>query len=76
MDMSADEIYEKVLSKGIFEYGLDQGLKRGMEKGLEQGVKRGEFGMAIKIKNYLGIDEAVRISGFSREELEKESLYG
>ena len=58
MSMSADEIYEKVMNSGIF----------------EQGVEIGNFNMAIKFKNALGIDEAVRISGFSREELESETL--
>ena len=54
--MSADEIYEKVLSKGIFEYGLGHGLKRGMEKGLKQGIQQGEQKKAIEAaKNALSI---------------------
>ena len=70
MDMQADEIYEKVMSSGIFEQGLEQGL----EQGKEQGIEKGEFAMALKFKESLGIDDAVRISGFSREELESGEL--
>ena len=66
MDMPADEIYEKVMSSGIFEEGLEQGL--------EQGREEGNFAMALKVKKSFGIDEAVRISGFSKEELESEIL--
>ena len=58
MDMPVDEVYEKVMSSGIYEKGLEQG----------------EFGMALKIMESLGIDEAVRISGFSREDLERGEL--
>lgn len=66
MDMPADEIYEKVMNSGIFEQGLEQGL--------EQGKEKGKFDMALKIKRSLGIEEAIKISGFSREELQNEVL--
>lgn len=66
MDMPADEIYEKVMNSGIYEQGLEQGL--------EQGEENGKFNMALRIKKCLGIEEAIRISGFSREELENEIL--
>ena len=66
MGMSADEIYEKVMSSGVFEQGLEEGLKKGREEG--------EFNMALQIKESLGVDEAARISGFSKEELENEKL--
>lgn len=74
MDMPADEIYEKVMNSGIFEKGIAIGRKNGIEQGREQGLKEGSFAMAIKIKKSLGIDEAVKISGFSKEELEMEKL--
>ena len=58
MNMPADEIYEKVMNSGIYEQGLEQG----------------EFNMALKIKRSLGIEEAIRLSNFSRKELEEEIL--
>lgn len=70
MDMPADEIYEKVMNSGIYEQGLEQGLEQGKAIGLE----KGEFIMALKVKKSLGIEEAVRITGFSKEELESERL--
>ena len=66
MDMPADEIYEKVMNSGIFEQGI--------EIGLEQGREEGEFKMALKVKDSLGVDEAVKISGFSKDELESGKL--
>lgn len=62
MNMPADEIYEKVMNSGIY------------EQGLEQGLEQGEFNMALKIKRSLGIEEAIRLSNFSRKELEEEIL--
>lgn len=37
-------------------------------------IDLGAFEMAIKVKNALGIEKAIEISGFSREELESEKL--
>ena len=74
MDMPRDEIYEKVMNSGILEYGIEQGRKFGIEQCIEQEIEQGEFNMALKLKEYLGIDEAVRISGFSKEELESGKL--
>lgn len=37
-------------------------------------IDLGAFEMAIKFKNALGIEKAIEISGFSREELESEKL--
>ena len=66
MDMSADKIYEKVMNSGI----LEQGIKIGMKKGIEEG----RFNLAIELKNTLGIDKAIELSGFTRKELENETL--
>ncbi|WP_292879149.1 hypothetical protein [Methanobrevibacter sp.] len=41
---------------------------------MEQGLEQGEFNMALKIKRFWGIDEAVRLSNFSKKELEEEIL--
>ena len=65
MDMPVDEVYEKVMSSGIYEKGLEQGLEQGLEN---------EFAMALKIMESFGIDEAVRISRFSKEDLERGEL--
>ena len=65
MDMPVDEVYEKVMSSGIYEKGLEQGLEQGLEN---------EFAMALRIMESFGIDEAVRISRFSREDLERGEL--
>ena len=65
MDMPVDEVYEKVMSSGIYEKGFKQGFKQGLEN---------EFAMALRIMESFGIDEAVRISRFSREDLERGEL--
>ena len=70
MDMSADKIYEKVMNSGI----LEQGIEIGMEKGREEGIEEGRFNLAIELKNTLGIDKAIELSGFTRKELENEKL--
>ena len=70
MEMPADEIYEKVMSSGI----LEQGIEQGRELGLEQGREQGKFDMALKIKKMIGLDEATRISGFTKEELKNEKI--
>ena len=72
--MAYDEIYEKVMNSGIFEQGIEIGLEQGREEGLEQGREEGEFKMALKVKDSLGVDEAVKISGFSKNELESGKL--
>ena len=36
MSMSSDEIYEKVISSGVFEQGVEQGLEQGVERGMDQ----------------------------------------
>ncbi len=45
-----------------------------IDEGISQGISQGAFEMAVKIKNAVGIDNAVEISGFSRVELENEKL--
>jgi hypothetical protein len=37
-------------------------------------IKQGIFQMALKVKREFGIDKAVEMSGFSKEELENERL--
>ena len=66
MDMPADEIYEKVMSSGI--------LEKGIEQGMELGVEKGEFGMALRFSRIFGVEEASKVSGFSVEELESGEL--
>lgn len=66
MDVSADEVYEKVMSSGVLEKGIEIGRKAGKEEAM--------FDFAIKYKHEHGIDEAIRFTGFSREELENEEL--
>ena len=66
MNENTDEIYEKVMNSGI----LEQGIEIGMEKGRE--IVR--FNLAIELKNTLGIDKAIELSGFTRKELENETL--
>ena len=70
MDMSADKIYEKVMNSGI----LEQGIEIGMKKGREEGREEGRLNLAIELKNTLGIDKAIELSGFTRKELENETL--
>ena len=70
MNENTDEIYEKVMNSGI----LEQGIEIGMEKGREEGIEEGRFNLAIELKNTLGIDKAIELSGFTRKELENETL--
>ena len=86
MDMSADKIYEKVMNSGILEQGIKIGMKKGREEGIEKGreigreigmkkgIEEGRFNLAIELKNTLGIDKAIELSGFTRKELENEKL--
>ena len=41
---------------------------------IEQGIDLGKLDLALDIKEKIGIDEAVRLTGFSKEELENEKL--
>ena len=66
MNENTDEIYEKVMNSGI----LEQGIEIGMEKWREIG----RFNLAIELKNTLGIDKAIELIGFTRKELENETL--
>ena len=43
---------------------------------IEQGIEQGRFEMALEIKRVMGIEKAITISGFSKEELESEKLNG
>ena len=47
-----------------------------IDQGIEQGIERGRFEMALEIKRVMGIEKAIAISGFSKEELENEKLNG
>lgn len=49
---------------------IDKGIKQGIEQGIEQGA----FDLALKIKRDLGLEKAIELSGFSRQELESEKL--
>ena len=66
MNENTDEIYEKVMNSGILEHGIEIGMKKGREEG--------RFNLAIELKNTLGIDKAIELSGFTRKELENETL--
>ena len=70
MNKNTDKIYEKVMNSGI----LEQGIEIGMKKGREEGREEGRFNLAIELKNTLGIDKAIELSGFTRKELENETL--
>ena len=72
--MTAREYQDKLLIDQGIEQGINQGIEQGFNQGIEQGIDQGKFDMALKLKDELGIDEAVRISGFSRKELERGKL--
>ena len=86
MNENTDEIYEKVMNSGILEQGIEIGMKKGREEGIEKGreigreirmkkgIEEGRFNLAIELKNTLGIDKAIELSGFTRKELENETL--
>ena len=66
MNKNTDKIYEKVMNSGILEQGIEIGMKKGREEG--------RLNLAIELKNTLGIDKAIELSGFTRKELENEKL--
>ena len=70
MNKNTEKIYEKVMNSGI----LEQGIEIGMKKGREEGIEEGRLNLAIELKNTLGIDKAIELSGFTRKELENETL--
>ena len=57
MDMPADEIYEKVMSSGIFEQGIGQGIEQG-ESNKEEEVVRDLFDFGMSREN---ISEALKL---------------
>ena len=48
----------------------NMGYSKGLSEGESNGFSNGELSMALKIKEALGIDEAVRISGLSKDTIE------
>ena len=56
------------------EKGIKEGIEEGIKEGIEEGIKEGRFNLAIELKNTLGIDKAIELSGFTRKELENETL--
>ena len=74
MNENTDEIYEKVMNSGILEQGIKIGMEKGREIGREEGREEGRFNLAIELKNTLGNDKAIELSGFTRKELENETL--
>ena len=72
MNENTDEIYEKVMNSGILEQGIEIGMEKGREIGMKKGIEEGRFNLAIELKNTLGIDKAIELSGFTRKELENE----
>ena len=53
---------------------MDYQMQAIENRAIEKGIVEGEFSMALKIKEKYGIEKAIEISGFSREELESEKL--
>ncbi len=45
-----------------------------LKQGIEQGVKKGSFELALKIKQTFGLEYALEMTDFTREELENEKL--
>ena len=57
MDMPADEIYEKVMSSGILEKGIEQGIEQGRAENIEETVRNlFDFGMTKEM-----ISEALKM---------------
>ena len=76
-EIGREEGIEKGIKEGIEEgikEGIEEGIKEGIEEGREEGIKEGRFNLAIELKNTLGIDKAIELSGFTRKELENETL--
>ena len=64
---------EEGIEKGR-EEGREEGIEKGREEGIEKGREEGRLNLAIELKNTLGIDKAIELSGFTRKELENETL--
>ena len=63
--------YRKGIDEGI-EQGIEQGMEKGMEKGIEQGASNEKIRMVKKlIKNEYEVGEIVKLTDFSKKEIEK-----
>ncbi|WP_407461633.1 hypothetical protein, partial [Methanobrevibacter sp.] len=49
-------------------------IDKGINQGIEQGIEQGAFDLALKVKMEFGLEKAIELSGFSRQELESEKL--
>ena len=49
---------------------VDVQFSSGKAEGWAEGIEIGKLEMTVRFKEEFGIDEAVKISGFSREEIE------
>ena len=77
MKKGREEGIEKGIKEGIekgIKEGIEKGREEGIEKGIKEGIEEGRFNLAIELKNTLGIDKAIELSGFTRKELENETL--
>lgn len=56
------------------EYQYQKIRQEGIREGRDKGIIDGKFELAIKIKHDLGIEKALELTNFTKEELEKEEL--
>ena len=52
----------------------EEGIKEGIEKGIERGIERGKLQLAKIIAKTDGIQKAIELSGFTKEEIETGKL--
>ena len=65
---------EEVIGLSATTFAVHQNEQRLIDKGRKQGIEQGAFEMALKIKRNLGLEMALELSDFSRQELESEKL--
>ena len=65
--------YEDYIEKQR-EEGIKEGIEKGIERGVKEGIERGKLQLAQIIAKTDGIQKAIELSGFTKEEIETGKL--
>ena len=68
LTITYEDYIEKQREEGIKE-GIEKGIERGIERGVKEGIERGKLQLAQD-----GIQKAIELSGFTKEEIETGKL--
>ena len=73
LTITYEDYIEKQREEGIKE-GIEKGIERGIERGVKEGIERGKLQLAQIIAKTDGIQKAIELSGFRKEEIETGKL--